>query len=210
MGPSIGRCGSTIAVAVLGGALVSCAPSVVNAQPRPDGPRVSMAGLVGLARPNDETFREVYASGLVPLSAQLDWHLGTSAEVFAGIRYVGQTGEAIGSTAAATARSLTFRMTSVRFGIGWIAPGRRWRLAVSGGGSYNLYRETWKDLDIETEDAAFGVVVQTSVSYRLSRRVSLLARGEFSAIGVDSIDPALRSVSLGSLDVLGGVSLGFY
>lgn len=211
MGHSTGRRGSAIAIAVLGAALAWYAPAVANAQPRPDEPRVSVAGLVGLARPTDETFREVYGSSLVPFSAQVDWRLGSAgAEAFAGIRHVGTTGEAIGDTAAATGQSLTLRMTSVRFGLGWQAPGRRWRFAVSGGGSYNWYRETWEDLDIETKDHVFGIVAQASVSYRLSRRVSLIASGEFSAIGVDAMDPALPSVSLGSLDFLGGVSLGIW
>lgn len=210
MDRSIGSRGSAAAMALLGAALACCPPAAASAQSPPDEPRLQVSGLVGLARPSDATFRDIYGDTLVPVSVQLDWRLSDAgAEVFAGVRHVGQSGEAIGSTPASSPPSLSFRMTSVRFGIGWRAPGRRWRFAVSGGGSYNWYRETWKDFDVETEDQVFGVVVQTSVSYRLSRRVSLIASGEFSAIGVDSIDPALRSVGLGSLDFLGGLSLGF-
>ena len=204
-----GRRGSAVALALMGAAFACATPSRASAQPAE--PRASVSVLAGLARPNDATFRELYASGIVPLNAQVDFRPDSvGVEVFGGFRYVEQTGEAQSNTGTPSGLALSFRMASVRFGVGWRAPGRHWQIAVSGGGSYNWYRESWKELDIETEDQALGFVVQTTVSYRISRRLSLLARGEFSAISADSAVPTLGSVSLGSLDVLGGLSLGLW
>ena len=171
---------------------------------------MSVSGLVGFARPDDATFREIYGSAAAPFTAQMDWRLGDAdAEVFAGVRYLGQAGEGIGDSAMATGQPLTFHMTSMRFGVGWSFPSAGWRFTVAGGGSDNAYRESWREIGIETSDSAFGVVVQTTVSRQITRRVGLLARMEFSAIGAEPADPTLRSVSLGSLDLLAGVSFAF-
>jgi hypothetical protein len=206
-GRSSGRRGAAIAAALVA-VLPLCAPAVARAQPRPDDQHVSLSGLVGIGRANDTTFREIYGA-VVPVAAQVDWRLGhAGAEVFAGVRYVGQSGEATDDGLPA-AQSLTFRMTSVRVGAGWSLPGARWRFTVAGGASYDAYRESWKDLDIETSDAAFGVVVQATVSRRLSRRAAVLVRGEFSTIGTEAADPALGRLNLGSLDLVGGLSFGF-
>ena len=104
---------------------------------------------------------------------------------------------------------LTFHMTSVRFGVGWSFPSAGWRFTVAGGGSYNAYRELWPDLGLETRDSVFGVVVLTTVSRQMTRRIGLLARMEFSAIGAEPPDPSLQRVGLGSFDLLAGVSFGF-
>lgn len=209
MDRSTGRRGSTIALAALGVALSWCAPEIASAQ-LADRPRVSVSGLVGVARPADATFREIYGSTATPVTVQMDWRLGDAgAEVFGGVRYVGQAGEGISDSAPSSGEPLTFHMTSVRFGVGWSFPSAGWRFTVAGGGSYNAYRESWKDLGIETKDSAFGVVVQTTVSRQITRRIGLLARMEFSAIGAEPIDPSLRSVNLGSLDLLAGVSFAF-
>jgi hypothetical protein len=125
------------------------------------------------------------------------------------VRYVGQAGEGIGDSALSSGQPLTFHMTSVRFGVGWSFPSAGWRFTVAGGGSYNAYRESWADLGVETKDSAFGVVVLATVSRQITRRIGLLARVEFSAIGADPADSSLPRVSLGSFDLLAGVSFGF-
>ena len=202
-----GRRRAAIAAALIA-ALPWCAPAVANAQPRPDDPRVSLSGLVGVGRANDATFREVYGT-VVPVAAQVDWRLGDAgAEVFAGVRYVGRTGEVTGAGLPA-AQSLTFRMTSVRVGAGWSLPGARWQFTVAGGASYDAYRESWKDLDLETSDATVGIVVQATIARRLSRRVAALVRGEYSTSRVEAADPALGRINLGSLDLVAGMSFGF-
>ena len=207
MDPGSGR--SAIALVALSAVLSWCAPEIASAQPAGQ-PRVSVSGLVGFARPNDATFREIYGGAAVPFTAQMDWRLGDAgAEVFAGVRYVGQDGEGIGDSALSSGQPLTFHMTSVRFGVGWSFPSAGWRFTVAGGGSYNAYRESWPDLGLETRDSVFGVVVQTTVSRQMTRRIGLLARMEFSAIGAEPADSSLPRLSLGSFDLLAGVSFGF-
>jgi hypothetical protein len=194
--------------AALVASLAACTPAVAGAQAWPDEPRASVSGLVGIGRANDATFRELYGP-VVPIGAQVDVRLGgAGVEVFAGVRYVGRTGEASDAGLPA-AQSLTFRMTSVRVGAGWIVPGERWRFVVAGGASYDHYRESWEGLGEDARDATFGIVAQATVSRRLSRRAAVLVRGEYSSIGTDAADPALGRVNLGSFDLVAGMSFGF-
>jgi len=179
--------------------------------PLPAGPvRLSVTAGVGL--PSDDVFRDVYASAVVPLGAQVDWRIGASGfGVFGGLRWVSTTGEAIADDSpVASGERLEFAMTSWRVGPSWRVLRGPWGFGVGAGLAYNSYREEWDAAGLRTEDSGVGAVFQGSVERRLTRRLSALLSVEYLMFEADAPeDTGLESVALGGLDITGGIGFRF-
>jgi len=149
---------------------------------------------------------------LSPIAAQVDWRIGTSGfGLFGGLRWVSATGEAIAEDfSLASGERLEFRMLSWRVGPAWSVLRGLWGFGIGAGLAYNSYREQWDAAGLRTEDSGVGAVFQGSVERRFSRRLSALLRVEYLMFEADtSKDTGLGSVSLGGLDIAGGVSFRF-
>ncbi len=178
----------------------------------PPDRHVTLSATLGVSRPSESIFRDVYGDTLTPLVAQATVPLTVlGAELFAGVRDVRKAGQAVGTAGAGVSadETLNFRMTSARLGVMRGLARGAWTLGAGIGASYNWYREKWPAFGLDTAGARPGVVVQLSVARRVSRRWSVLVRGEYSRISSARARDDLEQVGLGGIDVGAGVGFRF-
>ena len=181
------------------------------AQPAAAASRVTVSATVGVGVPQDQAYQEIYGRVSMPFTAQANVRIGRGFEAFGGLRRVAQSGTAIwegGSEATAT-DEVSFSMTSLRAGAGWLYPRGAWSLWVGVGVSSDAYRESWEGLGTETSGRRTGLVVQAGVTRDLSRRIALVLRAEYVTGSTPPAAAGLDPVHLASFDAGGGIAIRF-
>jgi len=184
------------------------APGVTPGLPGP----LAVSVTVGVSRPAESVFRDVYGSPVVPLAGQVDWRIGTSGlGLFGGVRWVTAAGVAVAEGGPRPSdERVEFSMLSWRVGPSWGARRGAWGFGVGGGLAYNSYREEWETAGLLVEDSGPGALVQGAVERAITRRLSALLRVEYAWFEADAPeDTGLGSVGLGGIDLAGGLAFRF-
>jgi hypothetical protein len=186
----------------------------VSPAPVSPGPRGQVAAslTVGVSRPADTVFRDVYGSAVVPVTGQVDWRLGPLGfGLFGGARWVSAAGEAVAEgTSQPGGERVQFSMLSWRLGPSW--GGRRgpWGVTAGAGLAYHLYREEWAAAGVRVEDSGIGGVLQGTVERALTRKLAALLRAEYGWFEAEAAEgTGLDPVGLGGFDVAGGLAFRF-
>jgi hypothetical protein len=161
--------------------------------------------------PQDQAYQEIYGRVSMPFTVQGNIRIGRGFEAFGGLRRVGQSGTALWESGSepTAAEQVSFSMTSVRAGAGWLYPRGAWGFWVGVGVSSDAYRESWDDLGIETTGRRTGLVVQAGVTRDLSRRIALVLRAEYLTGSAPPAGAGLDPVHLASVDAGGGIAIRF-
>ncbi len=194
------------AVAVLVAALA--APEV-RSQSKPDRKRFAASVFVGVARPADRSFRELYGKVGYPLAAQVDCGIYRHILVYAGYAHFGRTGKTLveDSMAAPESDSIRFGMHTVKLGLLYTVPLGRVTLLGGGGPGFHFYRETWEVAGVATSGSKAGFTAQGGVEYALTRSFSLVGRIEYSHATVKATSPMESNVELGRFETSLGLSI---
>lgn len=211
MTPAHGKVGAAV-LAMTACASAALAQATAAPPPSATAPRPDVSVVLAVSRPADAVFREAYGSATVPLSGQVDWPVGRRGLVlFGGVRHARASGSAVAEPVTAGAEQpLRFRMTSARVGAGWRLHAEGWTVTAAGGPSVNWYREEWEGLGLAVKGRAVGLTVQLSGARPISRRLAVVARGEFTTANASPRqDPALPEADLGGFDLGGGFVFRF-
>ena len=173
-----------------------CAQSAAN----PGG--ISAGFFAGVARPSDETFRQIYGSAQFPVSVQANVRLYKGLHAFGGYAYVSRSGQVISVDPGTTNEDdpLRFRMHTVKAGGLYAVPVGRLTLLAGAGISCNYYLERWEAAGASTSGSKAGLLVQAGAEYPLFSRLSLAGRIEYSHVPIEAKSAAEIDTNLGRLD----------
>src|SRR5512139_2770104 len=186
--------------------MVVLAQAGLAAQAEEEPPRFSVSAAVGVLRPSDVSFRELYGGSHVPVTVQLECRLWSRLAVFGGVQLLGADGRTIAEEAEAGDEDFQLRFTtsSIRVGALVLMPKRKWTVYAGGGASYSTYHEEWTGAQISASGKAYGFVAQAGARYVLTGPIFLSGGVEYTYAPADSDASSEGTTNLGGL----GVSLG--
>ena len=182
------------------------------AQAEEEPPRFSVSAAVGVLRPSDVSFRELYGGSHVPVTVQLECRLWPRLALFGGGQFLGADGRTIAEGAQVGDESFPLRFTtsSIRVGALVLMPKRRWTVFAGGGASYSTYHEDWTGTQVSASGKTYGFLAQAGVRYVLTGPVSLSGGVEYTYVPAHSSDASSGgTIDLGGLGVSLGVGVGF-
>jgi opacity protein-like surface antigen len=197
----------SVAAAVLFVAVLPA--SALWSQSKPDRKRLTAAVSVGVARPADQSFRELYGTVQYPFSMQADYEIHRHILVFSGYAHVGRTGRTLEteSSFAPASDPIQFGMHSVKLGLLYALPLHRITLLGGGGAGFHFYRETWEAAGVATKGNKTGWIAQGGAECALTRSFSLVSRVEYSRIVIRAKSSMENDASLGRLELSLGLSI---
>jgi len=187
---------------VLIAACAGWAASPLCAQSATNPGSVSACFFVGVARPSEEAFRQIYGSAQFPVSVQANIRLYRGLHAFVGYAYVSRNGRVMAVDPGTTNEGelLRFRMHTVKAGGLYAVPVWKLTLLAGAGISCNYYLERWEAAGISTSGDKAGLLVQTGAEYPLFSRLSLAGRIEYCHLPIRASSAAEVDTNLGRLD----------
>lgn len=174
-------------------------------------PRLSVSLSFGYFRPTEKTFKELYGTNKIQLDFQMRTPLMKNLCLFSGLRYLSCAGETkiIEPAFEEEQYGLKFTMTSIPFGLVYFSAYKNFCPFFGGGMSYNIYREKWDGLSISFADEKLGFFLVGGVEYLVIKRLSLLARAQYSMIPTKQGAQLDKNINLGGAEFCLGFSFHF-
>ena len=175
--------------------------------PSPFRPWLGISAASGAFYAGQGSFRSLYGDVQAAIHIQADVHLSRKIFLFAGFRTLQTKGATavIGTGIADEHYSLEFRVSSIRAGLGFRLPIRRFALRLGVGGSFNSVRERWLDFPEDEALKAAGFFGNIGFGFELGRRWEIFSRLEYATIPTDSGSALQSKVNLGGFEAVLGL-----
>jgi hypothetical protein len=192
--------------------LAAFAPAGRAAPPPAGGHRFFVAAAAGFFYPVQEAFRTIYEPPAWPLELQLGRELDRKLELYAAARYLRASGSTVPLPPLFPEESYALRLEvlCLRLGLNYRLGGGRVAPFIGAGVQYAFFRETWRDLPVETHGRRAGFFAAAGGRCGLARSLHLLAQLEYSSLPAGASGGLAESANLSGLSLMLGVRCGIF
>jgi hypothetical protein len=149
--------------------------------------------------------QDMYGTGLpVGLAAWSGWK---NWRLSVGFEYLSERGQALPLSGGEEEFPLRLKVTSIPSLLFYQIDAKDVFIALGGGASYAMFKESWEDLDIVTEGKKWGPVLSLLAGYRLGPRMSLFGDLRYEPMPTGKSSLLVEEVKLGGLKLGAGVML---
>ena len=147
--------------------------------------------------------QDIYGSGF-PVGVRA-WSGSKNWRLSVGLEYLSERGRALPLSGGSDEFPLMLKVTSIPIVLYYQVETKNIFIALGGGASYAVYKESWEDLDIIVEGNKWGPVLSLLAGYRLGPRLSVFGETRYEPIPTGKSSLLVEEVKLGGLKIGAGV-----